>query len=277
MREAESEEEWELSVLLERVVPRTPAPQDRMTQIRRRVRRRRRRRVAAGAVAVLGGATAAAVVAAALLGPADPVAPRGQRILPAASPTRSAGPGPTSAPTPTPALDAGAAGGAAAGGTDSVYAYVTLDALSGLGLKLPGTGWRSLVTAAPDGLVVGFVGAQPLRERDGCTKSEMVAYSACPPVDAVAEGGVLIAFRQMEAPASSKFGPGRFVVKGLTEASGGCRALGGRNELTAWGEDPDATSSVGLMVRACFSRPTKGAVDAVVASLRGASYAAPSR
>lgn len=87
--EPEPEEEWELSVLLERAVPQPTAPHDRMAQIRRRVRRRRRRRVAAGALAAVGGVTAAAVVAAALLQPAGPVTPRGQQVLPAASPSRA--------------------------------------------------------------------------------------------------------------------------------------------------------------------------------------------
>ncbi|MFE0631453.1 hypothetical protein ACFW3D_31405 [Streptomyces sp. NPDC058864] len=254
----EPEDEWELSVLLERVVPQNPAPHDRMAQIRRRVRRRRRRRVAAGALAALGGVTAAAVAAAALLQPAGPVTPRGQDVLPAAPPTRGA-PAPGS-PSPVPSP------------TEPAYVLVSVDALSGLVLKLPGPYWRSLVTADPDGLVVGFAGSQPLHERSGCAKQEVITYTVCPPVDELAEGGTLISFRQVEKPAGKGIKPGRFVVKGVTAAGEGCRALGGRQELSAWAEDPDATSSVGLVVSACFRRPAKGAVEGVVEGLRNAAY-----
>ncbi|WP_431959265.1 hypothetical protein [Actinacidiphila sp. bgisy160] len=259
--EPEPEDEWELSVLLERAVPRPPAPHDRMAQVRRLVRRRRRRRVAAGAVAAVGGVTAA-VMAAALLQPANPVTPRGQRILPAASPSRSV-PAP-GYPLPGPTRS-----------TDPGYELVGVDGLSGLRLKMRGENWRSFTTSGPRGLVVGFVGSGPLHERGECTKPEIISYSVCPPVDKVAEEGVLISFRQVEAPGGSGDRPGRFMVKGVVAAGEGCRALGGQWELTGWGEDPDATSSVGLLVSACFNRPAKGTVDAVTASLRTATFAAP--
>ncbi|SNS04075.1 hypothetical protein SAMN05216252_102451 [Actinacidiphila glaucinigra] len=258
--EPEPEEEWELGVLLERVVPQTPAPHDRMTQIRRRVRRHRRRRVAVGAAAALGGLTAAAVVAAALLQPTDPAMPRGQHVVPAASPDRAM-PAPGS-PLPSPTRS-----------TDSAYDLVSLDALSGLRLKLPGSGWTSLVATAPDGRVVGFVGAQPLQERNECTKQEMVAYSVCPPVGKVAVGGALISFRQVDKLGGGSL-PGRFVVKGVADAGDGCRALGGGRELTAWGQAPDRSSAVGLVVSACFDRPAKGTVEGVIAGLKGGTYTA---
>lgn len=261
--EPEPEEEWELSVLLERAVPQPTAPHDRMAQIRRRVRRRRRRRVAAGALAAVGGVTAAAVVAAALLQPAGPVTPRGQQVLPAASPSRAV-PAPGS-PLPT-----------STGSTHAGYALVSLDVLSGLTLKLPGDGWRSLVTSDPRGLVVGFVGSGPLHERGGCGKQEMIRYSVCPPVDKVAEGGVLIVFEQVEAPVGDGTGSGRFVVKGVASAGEGCRALGGQWELTAWGEGPDPASSVGLVASACFNRTAKDTIAAVTTSLKTASYASAS-
>ncbi|MFI8180584.1 hypothetical protein ACIF70_08695 [Actinacidiphila glaucinigra] len=260
--EPEPEEEWELGVLLERVVPQTPAPHDRMAQIGRRVRRRRRRRMAAGAAAALGGLTAAVVVAAALLQPTDPARPRGQHVVPAASPDRAM-PAPGS-PLPSPTRS-----------TDSAYGLVSLDALSGLRLKLPGSGWTSLVAKAPDGRVVGFVGAQPLHERDECTKQEMVAYSVCPPVGKVAVGGALISFRQVKKLAGGGSLPGRFVVKGVADAGDGCRAIGGRRELTAWGQDPDRSSAVGLVVSACFDRTAKGTVEGVIAGLKGGIYARP--
>lgn len=262
--EPEPEEEWELVVLLERVVPQTPAPHDRMAQIRRRVRRHRRRRVAAGAAAALGGLTAAAVVAAALLQPTDPAMPRGQRVVPAASPDRAMPAPETPLPSPTPTRS-----------TDSAYDLVSLDALSGLRLKLPGSGWTSLVATAPDGRVVGFVAAQPLKERAECTKQEVVAYSVCPPVGKVAVGGALISFRQVEKLAGGSL-PGRFAVKGVAAAGDGCRALGGRRELTAWGQDPDRPSAVGLVVSACFDRPAKGTVEGVIAGLKGGFYTRPS-
>ncbi|MDX3238480.1 hypothetical protein PV392_22880 [Streptomyces sp. ME03-5709C] len=264
--EPDRQAERELRVLLERAVPQASAPHDRMAQIRRRVRRRRRRRAAAGAMAVLGGVTA--VVAAALLRPVDPATPGD--VLPAASPSRAVpapgflAPTPTPTPTRTP-------------GTDSSYALVRIDALSGLRLKLSGTGWTSLATRAPDGLVTGFVGAQPLQRRDRCTKQELISYAVCPPVDKVAEGGVLISFQQIDDGTEVSVRPGRFTVKGMAPASEGCRELGGRHELTGWGTEPDGTSSVGLMVRACFSRPEQGTVEAVTASLKGAVYGSPSR
>lgn len=253
----EPEEERELSVLLERAVPRFPAPHDRMAQIRRRVRRSTRRRATAGAVAAFGGVTAAALVAAALLQPPDTRGHGGQQVLPAASSGRAVPDGDGTMPSST---------------ADPQYRLITLAPLSGLELKLPGTNWRSLVTTAPNGLPVGFVGSQPLRERADCAKRERAVYGVCPPVDKLAEGGVLIAFAQEKRPMGENTHPGWFMVKGAADAGEECRALGGQKELTAWGEDPDVASPFGLMVRACFSRPSADMVDAVGTSLKSAVY-----
>ncbi|MEU4090868.1 hypothetical protein [Streptomyces sp. NPDC026673] len=251
----EPEEEWELSVLLERVVPQPPAPGDRMARIRRRVRRRRRRRVAAAAAAATIGGVTAMVVAAALLRPEGAVTPRGQRVDPAASPSRSVpAPGP-SLPEPTRSPGSG-------------LAIVRLDGLYGLTLRVP-DGWRSFETADPDSLVVGFVGSGPFRKRGDCPKEERGSYSVCAPVGSIAEGEVLISFRQVEGVGAEN-GDGRFLVKGVLPARAGCRVLGGDRELTAWRANPDPESVVGLTVSACFHRPTSAVVDAVMASLESA-------
>ncbi|MGW3241954.1 hypothetical protein [Streptomyces sp. NPDC001070] len=261
--EPEPEEEWELGVLLERVVPQPSAPADRMAQIRRRVRRRRRRRLAATTTAAVGGVTAM-VVAAAMLQPAHPLTPRGQRIAPAASPARPVPVPGSPLPAPTRSADPG-------------FATVRLDDLSGLTLPAP-RGWSSLLVADPQAVVVGFVGSGPLHERGECSKQERITYSACPPVDRLTEGGVLLSFHWMKAPDPKDAGDGRFLLKGgVAPASTGCRTLGGDRELTAWGTGLDGRAAVGITATACLHRPTKALVDTVVTSLRAASFGRPDR
>ncbi|MEU7040334.1 hypothetical protein AB0A77_04650 [Streptomyces varsoviensis] len=190
----EADEERELRRLLERAVPRLPAPEQRMRQVRRRVLRRRRRRAAG-----LSATVAAAAVAAVLSWPSTAPAPTREEPVPAAS-----------APTGRP---------------------VHYSELLGLGYRLP-PGWyaQGPVTRPGDPSPTAFAATQPLSRRPACTE-KTAADAPCGPLDALDGGGALVTFGR--APGGESATDTAFRLQAAKSPTPACRKIGGTRELTA--------------------------------------------
>ncbi|MFI8088533.1 hypothetical protein ACIF9R_09455 [Streptomyces sp. NPDC086080] len=160
-REAALYDEWALRELLERAVPRLPAPDSRMRRVRERVLRRRRRRTVtvAAACAAVTAVLAGATVLGGALRPGQEAGPGSELVPPAASPSRER----------------------------LVHAE-----LAGLTLDLP-PGWYGLaVPEAPTAKrqAVAFAASQPV---DGSLECAHHRYEICPPLDRLsASGGSLL-------------------------------------------------------------------------------------
>lgn len=215
----EQAQEQELRQLLEYGIPELAAPRDRMRQIHRRVARGRRRRRLALLTAV------ASVVAAAGL----------QGILRAQSPV---GERPVQVSAPKPATTTA----------------VTNDL--GLILKTHNT-WHTVTLPDARSLVTVFVSNGALGEQVPCTEPTSGGFT-CAPVSALAEGEVLVAFRQEDEPHDTHWKKA-FTVRALDGPEKSCLVIGGDQELVGWGSAP----------RPLGDRP---AINAYVC-LRGASEA----
>ncbi|NYI05871.1 hypothetical protein [Allostreptomyces psammosilenae] len=179
---ADADDERELRLLLERAVPRLPAPDGRMRRIRDRVERRRRVRAGAAALGI-----AAATVAVAATGQVaglrwgqlpEPVPPTGQHP-----------------PAATAASPAGKP--------------VRYPDLYGMSLLLP-PGWTSWSDPrSPESY--GFAANQPMKPPVRCLGST-AGGDACPPLTALEDGGVLVTFQVVgkEPAASDDTGPTPF-------------------------------------------------------------------
>lgn len=255
-----TDEERELSALLERVVPQLPAPAQRLERVRERMRRRRRRRAAAGA-----SAAAVVVVAAAgllLSGPVGTSSMPGQRARAASGIAGSAMPGNTGAPAAT-------GGGTASRGPTEiepppstmppsamspgsrVYSFADL---SGLWLVVP-TRWYAL-EAAKDS---AYVSSQRLgMPKDHCVRAR---EELCTPlVRTLDRGGSLVQLTlDHNKPRADKARLlGRTV--GPTPAEAACRAVGGTVELGAEFPGP-VGSDLLIEATACLARPTSAQQD----------------
>ncbi|MFE6738266.1 hypothetical protein [Streptomyces tubercidicus] len=184
MNSTDGKEEWR--TLLERAVPDLPAPDDRLQQVRWRIRRRRRRRTATflGGLAVASVATMVSL----LRLPATPDLP--------------------AAPHPTASHDTGTA---------------HYRELSGLTVRLP-QGWSaSRAKDRSTGEALGFAATQPMTGELTCSK-ERPKDSPCAPPAALGRGEALIVFRTgATADATAKEGPRLRMSKTLGRL---CRTLG---------------------------------------------------
>ncbi|MFD9869017.1 hypothetical protein ACFXI8_01940 [Streptomyces niveus] len=244
-RERELAQERELRVLLERAVPRLPAPEERLRRVRERAARSRRRRRVAGTAAVV-------VTGLAVAGTLLPGFLRG-------------GPGegaPPASPAPTVTADA-ATGGRA----------VRFPDLLDLTLRLP-AGWQALAVpgdpADPRGYVVGLrVPGTPATCADG-------PRNGCDPYRELRPGGVLVSLDL------TKFGGLHTKVRdpaelyALDEPSLLCSKLKGTEEYGALLAGPDAGVDVGIQVSVCIAGTGAGSPipDDVRAMIAGAKYPA---
>ncbi len=226
-----TDEETELRVLLERVVPQLPAPAQRLERVRERVRRRRRRRaVGLSTTAVL------AVAAAGLLlpgGEADSGAPgpaRTTTLAPAVSGRVRPVTPPSSLPPSNPA--------------------VPFKELAGLRLRLP-RGWSTL---SPPGQPAVYVSSQRLGlPKDDCLHPR---DDFCTPlVTKLVRGGALVKldllFNKARADKTRSLGPS----VGTESVLQACRTVGGTEQSGVLITDASGSD---LLVEAtlCLSRPT---------------------
>ena len=212
-------DEADLRRFLERTVPRLPAPEERMSGLRRRVVRRRRRRAAVGATAV--GAAAAVFVLATSPGPRQVAPPP---LPPAAS-----------------APDQGTT--------------VSVPTLAQLGYRLP-PGWTSTTGTVTGGTnTVAFATTDPLPPtRPSCSDQKDVSAAYCPPLGSLRPGGALVVFRLAFQLGKLP----RMTGVQLTEATPepDCLAVGATRQLegilTTGRTGPDAQ----LVISVCLNTPT---------------------
>ncbi|GGP72705.1 hypothetical protein GCM10010287_36070 [Streptomyces variabilis] len=215
----DTEEDAELRVLLQRMVPHLEAPADRMRQVRRRVRlRRQRRAAAAGALAMVGLAL--------WLSTGSPRVPS-DAALPAAFP-------PAEADT-------------------NFRRYTTV---SGLSLTLPPE-WRALDVPRGDDTTVVYAAVQPLtadRVPTGCgDPTGTVDTFTCAPLSALVRGGILVAFEILDGTTSTP-PPGTRLTP--TPAPGdACRSLGGKLQYAALVLPAPKQARSVLRVSICLGEP----------------------
>ncbi|MFI6153553.1 hypothetical protein ACIBCA_12735 [Kitasatospora sp. NPDC051170] len=221
-----------MRLFLELTVPRLPAPEQRMRQLRQRVVRRRRRRAAATTV---GSAAAAAVTAFVL--------------------ATSSG---------TPALAPPPAALAPAAGNPTPWTEIQVPAVAGLEYRLP-PGWHdsagsAIGTAEP----VAFATTEPLPTGESaCPKPTDFKAPYCPLLNHLRPGGGLVVFQTL--PESEQI-PAADALK-LTETapSPACRGVGGTRELA--GSIP--TGQAGPETRFVLSVCLNGTAESTLAQARG--------
>lgn len=214
----DADTEDELRSLLHRGVPQLGAPADRMRLVRRRVVRGKRRRVA-----VAAGTTSAAVLA----------------VLVAVLPPPASGP-PADLPPAGSPLSASAA-------TSSVR---HLPGLNGLTLTLP-AGWHAETGVDGNSEVTGFAANRSL-VKVSCPPTATGHFS-CSSLTRLAKNGVLISFRQ-DPDLGGNEQQETFTVKGPTAPTQDCRAIGGDQEMLAWGAAApgDEEQHIGINAYACL-------------------------
>lgn len=246
--ERSREHEQELRVLLERAVPRLPAPEERLRRVRERAARSRRRRRAAGTTAV---AVTGLVVAGAFL----PGFPRGDPD----------GGAPPASPAPTATADDGTGSRA-----------VRFPDLVDLTLRLP-AGWQALALpgdAAHRTDPRGFVADQRVPTIPTTCADE--PESGCDPYRPLRPGGVLVSLDMTKfAGLHTKVGdPAELYA--LDGPSPVCRKLKGTEEYGVLLAGPDPGVDVGIQVSVCVAGAGAGSpiLDDVRAMIAGAKYPA---
>ncbi|MFD7092349.1 hypothetical protein ACFV94_31755 [Streptomyces sp. NPDC059896] len=272
-----AEDERELRILLQRAVPRLPAPEGRMRGVRERVTRNRRRRRTAGAAA-------AAVTGLALAGTLLPgVLHAGEESTPPASsapPVTAAPPGPPPATGPTvapPTVTAPADGAPADGATpppipgDGQAQRTRFAHVAGLVLPLPDT-WQALdmpEDARYKQPARGFVSTQRLVPYEQTCPAD--DQSQCLPVRALPPGGALVtlvAHKGADLSAKVLDPP---VLYPSDSPSPACRKLTGTQEFTGLiGGAPAPYSAV--TVTLCVAGDAPGTVEGARAMVTGADF-----
>ncbi|NGO80453.1 hypothetical protein G6045_33070 [Streptomyces sp. YC504] len=237
------DDERELRDLLERAVPRLPAPDSRMRRVRERVVRRRRRRTAA----VAGACVAAAAVLAGTLLPGSGTEPGPALVPPAGSASRD---------------------------------LLRHSELAGLTLELP-PGWHGLTVLEDPGAkmrAVAYAAPQPLGSgRDACARD---GAEVCPPLDQLPkqDGALLIlALDSTPTLAGKAQSPPRLDRMAVGEL---CRGLAASHEFYGLIKVPGrADAVVGATLCASGGPDTAGRYAEVVrrmlADARFAKYASP--
>lgn len=246
-QEPGGEDEWELSVLLERTVPQPLAPADRMAQVRHRVQRRRRRRMAALSTATVAAVGIGLLTMAGLTG--GGTEPHRRTVATPAAGTATSPPasGPTSMPS--------------AGLGSDAWTIVRLQDLYGLTLRLP-RGWKGFTALDGNAMMVGFVSQQPMHVDASCAAIPDLGYSACPPLDRLRKGAALIYIHKtMSTKRNGKTG---FDVVRPDTPGKGCQILGGDAEMQAWGGIPTKKDRpLALYVSICMREPSQDTITAV--------------
>ncbi|MGN9791751.1 hypothetical protein ACTMTU_11760 [Streptomyces sp. OZ13] len=237
---AEGADESELRVLLERAVPRLPAPTERMQRVRERVARRRRSRRAAGGAAC---AVSALIVAGTLLPGAGQ---GGGSALPAAS-----APFPPSSSAPH-------------------LVKLRFDGPAGLVLPLPSS-WDVLeVEADPrqKATTRGYAATQPLSTYDRpCSRDPW----GCPPVKTLKGGGALLVVTAEHPGPLGKKALEPPVLHESGTVSPGCRAIGGVQELSGLIGGPGAGDPLAT-AHLCLAEDAGGALSEARHMIAGARF-----
>ncbi|WBB58205.1 hypothetical protein O7599_21440 [Streptomyces sp. WMMC500] len=218
---ASVEEERALRALLERAVPRQPAPAERMERIRGRVLRRRRRRRG------VWGATVTAAAVGMLL----------TQVLPADDPApRHASPA------------------AGTGTAEQREAETRLPELSDLTLQVP-AGWssRTVRTDSPKGEYVGYVASLALRPSPEPCPTGADGTCTTPPRQ-LPRRGTLITLQLLYGP--EKSAPGLRA----REVGKACVVAGGTEELWAVRRPAGAAEGVWVLATVCLATPATGDV-----------------
>ncbi|WP_329384692.1 hypothetical protein [Streptomyces sp. NBC_01716] len=243
------DEERELRILLERAVPRLPAPDERLRRVRERAARSRRRRRAAGttAVAVTGLVVAGTLLPGLLRGGPD-------------------GGAPPASPAPTVSA------------TDSEDGRaVRFPDLGDLTLRLP-PGWQALAVPgdpARDLVPRGYVASRRVPDTltPACAKEP---ETGCEPVATLPSGSVLVSldvkkFRGLDTKTQDP--P---ALHPLARPSALCRKLMGTEEYSALLAGPDPGADVGIQVSVCAAGAGASSpiLDDVRAMIAGAGHPA---
>lgn len=233
-------EESELRVLLERAVPRLPAPTERMQRVRERVAGRRRRR-AAGAAA---GAVSALIVAGTLLPGTGPDG--GGSALPAAS-----------APfLPSPSVPH--------------VVKLRFDGPAGPVLLLPAS-WDFLeVQADPRQKATGrgYAATQPLSAYDRPCSGDPWG---CPPLKTLKRGGALLVVTVEQPGPLGKKALEPPVLHESSTVSPGCRAIGGVREHSGLIGGPSAGDPLAT-AHLCLAPDAGGALGEARHMIAGARF-----
>ncbi|MFI1852047.1 hypothetical protein [Streptomyces sp. NPDC020480] len=232
-----------LRALLERAVPRLPAPAQRMGRVRQLVVRRRRRRMAGavGAAGVAGGVVAGVTLAVLGQGPV-------------------AGPGDSGAMHQVPAASPTAVG--------SAFRYPGLD---GLTVRLP-DGWSGLVVRGAGDLgPVGLAGNRPEAVgEDRCT--DLRRYCLVPGGLRRGEGVMVLRPGRTESP--EKIGQGARLAD--TPPGDSCRRAGGTRELVGRRAAGESRPHELIAVSVCLNRPSADTLEQVRSIFGSAALTDPS-
>lgn len=250
-----SDGERELRVFLERSVPNTPPPADRMRQIRERVVRRRRRRTAVVALSV-----AAAALCAVVLTPRGGDAPEAGRTaadpsssLPSSNAPSSNAPTVDSSPPPT-------------------FVGDVLDL--GLTVMVPGT-WQLASGSDEQGRSAGWaytLKPAPLVKESHTCSATAGNGTLCAPSFWLRDDSAVITFEQTgEHPVGN--GSVSFVLTAVTAAGDSCRSMGGDREQTGWGSYPTKAKRAVVNAHVCFKNPSVRVVNQVRKILATATFA----
>ncbi|WP_330174726.1 hypothetical protein OG875_14955 [Streptomyces sp. NBC_01498] len=240
-------EERELRILLERAVPRLPAPEERLRRVRERAARSRRRRRAAGTALV--AVTGLVVFGALLPG------------FPGGGPDGSA---PPASPAPTdPDTGAGRA--------------VRFSGLLGLTLRPP-PGWQALAVPADAGsgrtALRGYVAGRRVPDAlaPSCTGRP---GQDCDPAATLLPGSVLVTLDLVKYAGLRAKAQDPPTLHGPAAPSVLCRKLDGTEEYGALLAGPDPGMDLGIQVSVCAAGAgTKSPIlDDVRAMIADADYA----
>ncbi|WP_411114980.1 hypothetical protein [Streptomyces sp. 029-5] len=274
-----AEDERELRILLQRAVPRLPAPEGRLREVRERVARtRRRRRTAGAAAAVTGLALAGTLLPGVLRAGEESVPPAASApSVTAASPTRPPATGPSLAPSP----DSTSSDGTPPDGTspDSTspppgneraertrFAHV-----AGLLLRLPET-WQALDVPEDPRYkqpARGFVSTQRfIPYEQSCSGEDR---SLCLPVQALRPGGALLTLVAHQGAGLAAKAEDPPVLYPSDSPSPTCRKVMGTQEFTGLiGGAPAPDSAVSVTL--CVAGDAPGTVEGARAMVTGADF-----
>ncbi|MEV8395150.1 MULTISPECIES: hypothetical protein [unclassified Streptomyces] len=251
-REPGPEDERELRILLERAVPRLPAPEGRLHGVRERIARTRRRRRTAG--------TAAAAVTGLVL--AGTLLPGVSRVGEESTPPASSAPSVTAPPaTPPPAPSPG-------DGRDRRTRFAQV---AGLTLRLPDT-WGAL--DVPEDVrykqpARGFVSSQPLVPYEQpCPGNDP---GLCLPVAPLRPGGVLVTLVARSGIDLSPKAQDPPALYPSDSPSAACRKIAGTQEFYGLiGGVPAPYSAI--TVTLCVAGDSPGTVEDAHAMITGADF-----
>ncbi|WP_129772885.1 hypothetical protein [Streptomyces sp. L-9-10] len=259
-----AEDERELRILLQRAVPRLPAPEGRLREVRERVARNRRRRRTAGAAATVTGLALAGTLLPGVLRAGEESTPPAASApsVTAAPPTRPPATGPSLAPVPDSSSPS--AGDEQAQRTR--FAHV-----AGLLLRLPDT-WQALDVpedARYKQPARGFVSTQRFVPYEQSCSGE--DRSLCLPVQALRPGGALLTLVAHQGAGLSAKAEDPPVLYPSDSPSPACREVMGTQEFTGLiGGAPAPDSAV--IVTLCVAGDAPGTVEGARAMVTGADF-----